>query len=723
MHLHKVLDIAVQVASALSAAHQASIIHRDIKPENIMVRTDGYVKVLDFGLAKLTERDATALLDAEASTVAKVKTEPGMVMGTINYMSPEQARGREVDARTDIWSLGVVLYEMITGRLPFEGSSVGEMFASILSEREPAPLARFTRDAAPAELERIIAKALRKDRDERYQTMKDLLLDLKSLKQELEFEIRLGRSAPELKSQSASPTSGQEAVVETIPEPTARPTSAPLTERIARNKTGVIIIASLVLLVAATAAVYFYHSRKATIDSIAVLPFVNATADPNMEYLSDGLTESLIDSLSQLPKLNVKARSSVFRYKGKEIEPQTIASELSVQAILNGRVVQRGDNLTLYLSLVDGRSGNQIWGTQYNRKQTDLVTLESEVARDVASKLQARLSGADEQRLAKNYTENTEAYQLYLQGLYHWNKLSPPEIRKSMEYFQQAVEVDPNYAQAYAVMGRAFFSLALTGDAPAQEVFAKAREATTKALKIDDTLSEAHTTFGWIKFFNDWDWSGSEKEFQRALGLNPNLAETSIAYAHLLAFTGRYAEAMPMAERARELDPLNLRINALEGQFLFYAERYDDSLIRLQKTIELEPSFWLAHLFIARVYIEKKMYGEAITEATKARDLSNGNSEAIALIIYALAKSGKRDEAEAVLDELKKRAAERYVPPYCLALSYNGLDETDQAMASLEKGFEQRDVRMVFLKVEPKWSNLRSDARFSDLLRRVGFAP
>ncbi len=724
--LKSALDVAVQIASALQAAHGAGIVHRDIKPENVMIRPDGLVKLLDFGIAKLTEKRSESV-NGEAATAIKAETSPGLVIGTAAYMSPEQARGQVVDARSDIFSFGVVLYEMIAGKRPFTGANAIDVIGSILN-KEPKPVHQQVAEV-PHEIERIIGKTLRKDRDERYQTVKDLLLDLKDVKQELEFQNKLERTASPPHIEEAK-TQIINAIATDATVATGAPPSTSSTERavsgIKQHRRGFTIGASVLLIAAIALGFWLYNNRSSLnavpIESIAVLPFINESGNADVEYLSDGMTESLITNLSQLPKLNIKARSSVFRYKGRGTDAKTVGRELNVQTILNGRVVQRGQDLTLHVELIDAATENVLWKADYNRQMTNLVSLQSEIARDVADRLRVKLSGTDERKLANNYTENAEAYQLYLQGLYHWNKLSPPEIRKSLEYFQQAVDVDPNYALAYADVGRVYFSLAMTADTTSQEVLPKAREAALKALKIDDTLAQAHTTLGWVKFWFDWDWDGAEQEFQRSLSLNPNVGDTYIAYAHVFTFTGRVTEALPLARRARELDPLNLRINALEGQALFYAGKYDDAIVRLQKTIELEPNFFLAHLFLARVYIEKKMYTEAIAEATKARDVSGGHSEAVAHIVYTLAKSGRREEAQAALNELKKRAAEeRYVPPYSLALAYNGLGETDEAIASLEKGLQQRDVRMTLLKVEPKWNNLRGDPRFQDLLRRVGF--
>jgi serine/threonine protein kinase/TolB-like protein/Tfp pilus assembly protein PilF len=729
MQLSLVLDVATQVASALTAAHAAGIVHRDLKPENIMLRPDGLIKVLDFGLAKLTE-SRPSNVESEAPTVGRVDTEMGTVMGTAQYMSPEQARGLKVDARTDIFSLGVVLYEMLAGRVPFAGETTADII-SVLIHKEPQPLSTLAPDM-PAELQHIVSKALRKDRDERYQTVKSLLGDLRTLKQELDFAAKLERSAPADSKGAAAKYSGQATATPAATENaetqtgTARPTSSAeyLVSGIKQHR-GAFAVGLAVLLFALIGLVYWLYdhpaSNPAHIESIAVLPFVNETGNSEAEYLSDGMTETLINGLSQLPNLSVKARSSVFRYKGKEIEPQKIAADLSVQAILNGRVVQRGDELTLYLSLVEGRTGNQLWGAQYNRKLTDLVTLQNEIARDVSQKLRLRLSGADEQRLAKNYTDNTEAYELYLKGRYHLHKLTPPEIQTSISYFQQAIDIDPSYALAYVGLADAYRSFGLVGDRSPGEFFPKAKAAAQKAIEIDDTLAEAHAELGFTIFWYDWDWNAAEKQLKRALELDPNNADNHLFYAHLLSNTGRHAEGLAEVKRARELDPLDLRINGLEAQFLIHAGKADEGLAILQNPSGLNANSWFAHMFASSAYIEKGMFAEAVIEGRKAKELNVANSQTTGTLAYALAKSGKQAEARGLLEELLRLSTQRYVSPGNIALVYNGLDERDETFAWLERGFKERDQKMVFLKVEPKWNNLRADPRFQDLLRRVGF--
>ena len=725
----KVLDVAVQITSALATAHAAGIIHRDIKPENVMLRRDGVIKVLDFGLAKLTQNETG--VNSEALTRALVNTSAGMVMGTPSYMSPEQARGTDTDARTDIFSLGVVLYEMLAGRAPFAGETAADII-SVLLQKEPQPLSTLAHDV-PAELQHIVSKALRKDRDERYQTVQSLLVDLKTLQQELDFAAKLERSAAPDSKDAAAKNSAQ-TVIAAMRSPetqtsTARPTSSAeyIVSRIKQRRRGFAAGLAVLLLAAIGFGYWFYNhrlSKPAQIESIAVLPFVNASGNADVEYLSDGITESLINSLSQLPHLSVKARSSVFRYKGKEVEPQQVAAELSVQAILNGRVVQRGDDLTLYLSLVDARTGNQLWGAQYNRKLTDLVALQNEMARDVSQKLRARLSGADEQKLAKNYTQNTEAYQAYLKGLYYWNKGPVPGYEKSRDYFQQAIDLDPSYALAHSGLALYYSFAAANGLLPPDENWPKAEAAANKALALDETLAESYNPLAAVKLYYYRDWPAAERYFRRGIELDPNFAEIHNHYALCLYLFGRNEEALTEIQRAVELEPLSLRFSLQRARILFFIRQYDRAIDQFRKTLELEPNFALAHEWLGDAYEQKGMHREAIAEWGKALTLS-GEGEQASTLERSYAASGFEMAVRALAQKKLERLNEKtgrgdYVPAIEYVTAYTRLGEKEQAFAWLTKAVEERNRFALEIKVNPIFDSLRSDPRFAELLRRVG---
>ena len=728
--LRKLLKYLQQVAEGLGKAHSAGIVHRDLKPDNIMITRDGHAKILDFGLAKLVEPQAPLANNSSEVVTAMMPHHslPGTVLGTVGYMSPEQAQGRtdEIDQRSDIFSFGCIVFEATTGKRAFEGKDALDSLHKIV--HAPTPQIKEINPVAPDELQRIVRRCLAKEPDERYQTIKDVAIEIKEIRRELEsaaVETSMSATGGKVTSPSSAETSlRRSATSGAAPASLSMHTSHSFAAAMKQNKLAT--AASVVVLALGIVGVAAYFRPRPTdvpIDSIAVLPFVNESGNPDVEFLSDGMTESLIDSLSQLPNLTVKARSSVFRYKGKEADPQQVASQLSVQAILNGRLVQRGDDLTVYLSLVDGRNGNQIWGDHYDRKLADLIKLQSEIARDVSNKLRAKLSSAEQQKVAKNYTENAEAYQLYLKGRYHvFSRMTAAESRTGISYFQRAIDLDPNYALAYVGLANAYRGLALSGDMPT-EFFPKAKEAAQKAVVIDDHLAEAHAVLGFTIFWYDWNWKEAEAQFKRALELDSNSADTHWFYATFLSSMGRSSEALDEVKRARELDPLNAIISGAEGQFLIHAGRNDDALASLRKTIEFDPNFWFAHMFASDAYSQKGMFTEAIAEARKATELSGANSHTLASLGYALAKSGKQEEARSVLEGLLKQSTERQVSAHNVAVIYNGLGERDEAMAWLERAFEQRDPRMVFLKVEPKWNNLRADTRFQDLLRRVGFMP
>jgi len=712
MTLNASLDIAMQTASALVAAHEASIVHRDIKPENVMVRRDSIVKVLDFGLAKLTEQPETEI-DIDAPTAAKIETDPGTVMGTASYMSPEQARGQKVDARTDIFSLGVVLYEMIAGRSPFGGVNALEVIGEILKS-EPQPLKSHVAEM-PSELQRIVSKALRKSRDERYQSAKDLLNDLKDLKEELSLAAKQARAGRTERNEAV--TVPAEAALTAGGVAATTSSAKIILGEIKRHKLGVALTLLLLLLVAIGG--YFALSgrrRSGPIESLAVMPFVNASGNAEAEYLSDGMTETLIGSLSQLPNLNVKARSSVFRYKGKEFDLPKIAQELKVQAILTGRVVQRGDQMTLSLELVDTQTENAIWSEQYNRKQTDLISLQTEIALDVSQKLRTKLSGADQQRLTKKYTENPEAYKLYLQGSFYANRRLAKDVQKAVENFQQAIAIDPKYALAYAGLADAYMFLTLYGDTPANEALPKARETVSKALALDNTLAEPHATLGVILFFQDRDSNAWERETKRALELNPNQANVHRRNGLRLMWLGRYEEALAAYRRALELEPLSSVANLNYGMCLFYAGRYDESDAQLKQTLSLDANFWYTHYHLFNAYRCKGDHSAAIEALAKSQELKD-EPDAAKLIRESFAKGGWPGFLRTVTGE-RTRAK---LSPYVLATLQAELGEKDKAFALLNETYEKRDQFIAFAKIDPLMNPLRADPRFQELLKKVGF--
>jgi len=610
MKLNEVLEIITQILSALAEAHQAGIVHRDIKPENIMVRHGGLVKLLDFGLAKLTEKPAAAV-DTEAPTQALLKTEAGVVVGTPYYMSPEQVRGLEIDPRTDIWSFGVVAYEMLTGIFPFQGPTPTDVIISIAEKDPPAP-ARYARELPP-ELERIISKTLAKNREERYQTAKDLLIDLKRLKQQLEIESASERTPPpEVKRQLAAETSGGQLLPQTIDKPGAAAVQTiregPRANRIIRaikNHKGAIVIAAAIVAVIATAYLYFARSEK-RINSLAVMPLVNAASDPNMDYLSDGLTESLINSLSQINNVKVISFSSVMRYKGQQIDPQVVGRELGVRALLMGRIVLHGDSLSISTELVDTEDKSHLWGEQYDRSSADLQVVRGEIARDVSARLRFRLSGEQEEQVTKRYTVSREAYELYLKGNYFLGKGTESDSRRSIDYFQRAIAKDANYAQAYAGIAHAYESLGgVLGFMSPREAAPQAKAAAMKALEIDDNLDDAHFVLATLKLQYDWDWSGAERELKRAIQINPNNAGAHAEYGTYLEALGRFDEAVAERERCRQLEPILPISIADVGYPLYYAGRYDEALLHYQKALEIDPNFSWGHLWIGQVYVQQ----------------------------------------------------------------------------------------------------------------------
>ena len=721
--LNEILEIAIQTTSALAAAHAAGIIHRDIKPENIMVRRDGYVKVVDFGLAKLSAPSSTTS-ESDAPTRALVNTREGVVMGTASYMSPEQAKGIDLDARTDLWSLGVVLYEMITGRGPFAGDTAADLISVIL-QKDPVPLTRYAPDV-PAELERIVTKALTKDREERYQTAKDLLIDLRTLKRKLEVNAEMDRTAsPELRSSGATATGSVEPTASASSAGGHAPSSAEfILSSMKQHRVGA-AVAALVLVAAVVGIVLFVRagSTELAIESIAVLPFQNKSTETDTEYLSDGLAESLIYRLSQLPNLRVSPTSSVFNYKNKDVEPIKIGTELGVNAVLSGRIVQRGDNLTISAELVDVRYNKLLWGEQYERKMSEVLQTQREIAREIVDKLKLKVSG-DEKGLAKHYTENNEAYQLYMKGRFYWNKRNPEALHKAVDCFNEAIQRDPTFALAYSGLADSYSLLGgpeAGGDMAPNEALPKAKTAALKAVETDESLAEGHVALAHVKYFYDRDFAGAEREFKRAIELNPNYAQARHWYAiYLSIIPERMQEALAEIRRARELDPTSLVINAWYGRILLLTGQVDQSIDQLKKTLELDPEFILARYRLGQSYVEKQMYNEAIQEFNQLLKLPRARALGLMGLAHAYALAGRREEAEKDLGELLELRKGQYISPGQLAIIYIGLGEKDKAFAYLEEANKMHDLSIMRLKVERRFDPLRSDPRFNDLVRRIG---
>jgi eukaryotic-like serine/threonine-protein kinase len=691
--LASVVDIVLQVAGALTAAHAAGIVHRDIKPENIMVRPDGLVKVLDFGIAKYAgpRRDR--------NSESWVKTATGVVIGTTAYMSPEQARGQEVDARADIWSLGVILYEMVARRLPFQGKTPTDRVAAIL-EREPEPLGK--RRGIPHELEEIIKRALVKDKALRYARAADFSEDLRRLRPTLGDERPFRFALP-------IPSHGL------LPSRTAR---------------SVALAALLLVIVAAAAALYFRldvgvrapsESRQLgySIDSIAVLPFKSLGSSGEDEFLNLGMADALIIKLSNLRQIVVRPTSAVRKYTGPERDPVAAGRELKVASVLEGSIQRLGERIRVTVQLVSVEDGSPLWAEKFDEKFADIFTVQDSISQRIAERLALKLTGQDMQRLTKRYTRNTEAYQLYLRGVFYREKLSEDALKKAVHYFEQATEADPNYALAYTGLASAYEPMSFFGYLPVREARPKISAAVTKALKLDDTLAEAHNESGVFKLYYEWDWTGGESAFRRALELNPNYALAHHMYANLLNAEGRIDEAIAERKSALEIDPLSLRTNALLANDFIVAGRYDEAIEQFRKTSELDPNFFLIDL--GPVYERKGMNDEAVAEYLKAEARSGMRTEKVAALKEAYAASGMRGYWQKRLDLMKEESKQGRVPAITLAELYVHLDKKDQAFEWLEKAYEKHELALIFLKTKPTYDSLRSDPRYQRLVRRIGF--
>jgi eukaryotic-like serine/threonine-protein kinase len=676
--LEQFLSIAVPLADAISAAHHRGITHRDLKPANIMVTVDGRVKILDFGLAMPREgRSEPFSASAPTTMDGAMQTTVG---GTLAYMSPEQAEGKPVDHRSDIFSLGVVFYEMATGQRPFTGDTPFALLSSVVKDT-PRDVADVN-PSLPDELSRMIERCLVKDPEYRWQSAKDLRNDLQALDRE-----RASRTQ---------------------------------TKRGPRRSVRRIAVATAVLLLGVVAVNRYWFSRRPSggaFDSLAVLPFVNVGADQNTEYLSDGITENLINSFSRLTKLRVVPRSRVFRYKGRDVEPEMIGREMGVVAVLTGRVLQRGDELNIQVELVDVGRDSQLWGRQYKGTLSEIITVQETIANEVAQRLGLRTTAAEQQRLTKRYTSVPEAHKLYLKGRYLWNRRTRDTVQRAAQYFQEALDKDPAYALAWAGLADCYGVYSVYGVLSNKEAVPRAKEAATKALEADDTLAEAHASLGYADSYA-WDWSGADREFRRAIELDP-----SYPTAHhwrgtnFLEVMGRLNDAMTELRRAQELDPLSLVIAAVVARDLIFARQYDRAEAELRKALEMDSRFALGHAYLGLAYEQQGRIEQAVAQFHEWQTLSGDEPAATAALGHSYAMSGRRIDAEKALFRLQDLAKDRYVAPYDIAVVYLGLGDKAKAMDWLDRAYEDHSAWLIWVKLDPRFDSIRAAPHYHDLLR------
>ena len=735
--LVKLLRYLQHVAEGLAKAHSAGIVHRDLKPDNIMVTRDGHAKILDFGLAKLMERradEASGRPGDEEPTVALPPHPPvipslskaGLIMGTVGYMSPEQAQGktREIDHRSDIFSFGCILYEAVTGQRPFAGTDTVDTLNKII--REPATPITDLNPLAPTDLQRMVRRCLAKDPEDRYQTIKDVAIEIKELRHELKAAgIETTATPHHSATHGAQPTEilSRNKTARSSSSFANRDSSAEsLVSNFKQHKVAIGIIAGLIIVAGIVAGWSYWRSNKAAaaaIDSIAVLPFVIQNNDSNIDWIADGLTESIINGLTPLQNLKVTPRSSVFRYKGKDLDPVQVGNELGVSAVLTGRLQQRGDDLVVSTELIDVRHNKQIWGDQYKRKVADLLAVQTDIANAISGNLRPTLSGTEAEKIKKRYSQNSEAYQLYLKGRYHWLKFTPDDHKKAAAYFNQAITLDPNFALAHSGLSDTFGASATNGWISPREGYLKAKIASKRSLELDDSLAEAHASVGAIAMFYDFDWATAEHEYKRAIELNPSYEIGLELYSYLLVALGKFDDGIRMGQRGIETDPASVVLSDDLAQAYYMARRFDDAARQAQKSLDMDPNHYGIFVLLAQLYEAKGMHDAAIEQCKKAIALVGRTSMILSLLGHAYAESDRRDEAIKIINELSERSKNEYISPYDVAIIYVGLRDKEHALEQLAKAYEDRAGWMINLNVDPIFDPIRSDPRFVQLVHRM----
>lgn len=717
-----VLKFAIQITSALEAAHKAGIIHRDIKPDNVMVRPDGLSKVLDFGIAKLSARKD----DFNDEGVVKTMTREGMIIGTANYMSPEQARGHEVDFRTDIFSFGIVCYFMLAGKLPFEGETPSDIIAAILKEA-PQDLDKFDEHFSP-ELKDIVEKCLAKEADERFQTASDLLNELKSFRKKLEVSEELEKSvssneyeSPQTETTNFITRDNPKAPTdEDLKQVTTAETSGSFVEN--RKSVSPAFFGVLgILLVAVIGLGYFYLTKSTSqIESVAIMPFINENPLDDIEYLTDGLTESLINSVSQIPNLSVKSRSTVFRYKGKEFSPKKIAEELKVQAILVGRITKSGEETRLNLELIEVKKENVLWGESYKFEEENLLSLQRTIAKNLSSELRPNLLERDEEKLVRRYTANADAYEAYLKGRFYWSKREGDNLKKAIEYFEKAIEIDPGFALAWSGLADSYSLASFYLGMPEREAMFKAKSAAKKAIELDSELAEAYVSLATILDEFEWKFEDAEKNLDKAIELNPKYTTAYQWKTILLGKLGKYDEAIESAKKAIELEPLALMANYRLASIYFFAERYDEASEQLEKTAELHPNVFIVRNLRAKLLRERGKPNEAEKILLEIIEEDGRKPHYLRVLATIYAKAGKDRQTRELLQEVLKLKKEGKGEYWNVAEIYARLGEKEKAFEYLNKSFQERESSVLYTKRDINLKSLRNTQRFNEFLIKLG---